>query len=60
LNATSPRRYGYVRAEIDGRFNRRALIDDRIREIVRLVESIVIDNANRLTSCLVLATQEPS
>lgn len=41
-------------------FNRFALIDDRIREIVRLNESIVIDNANRLTSCLMLATQEPS
>jgi hypothetical protein len=33
------------------------LIDDRIREIVRLGESIVIDNAERLTSCLVLATE---
>jgi DNA-binding transcriptional ArsR family regulator len=51
---------GYVRAEVDGRFNRYALIDDRIREIVRLGESIVIDNADRLTSCLVLATEEPS
>lgn len=51
---------GYVRAEVDGRFNRYALIDDRIREIVRLGESIVVDNADRLTSCLVLATQEPS
>jgi DNA-binding transcriptional ArsR family regulator len=51
---------GYVRAEVDGRFNRYALIDDRIREIVRLGESIVIDNADRLTSCLVLATEERS
>jgi ArsR family transcriptional regulator, cadmium/lead-responsive transcriptional repressor len=51
---------GYVRAEVDGRFNRYTLIDDRIREIVRLGESIVIDNADRLTSCLVLATEEPS
>jgi DNA-binding transcriptional ArsR family regulator len=50
---------GYVRAEVDGRFNRYALIDDRIREIVRLGESIVLDNADRLTSCLVLATEEP-
>jgi len=50
---------GYVRAEVDGRFNRYTLIDDRIREIVRLGESIVIDNADRLTSCLVLATEEP-
>ena len=51
---------GYVRAEVDGRFNRYTLIDDRIREIVRLGESIVIDNADRLTSCLVLATEERS
>jgi DNA-binding transcriptional ArsR family regulator len=51
---------GYVRAEVDGRFNRYTLIDDRIREIVRLGESIVIDNADRLTSCLVLATEQPS
>jgi hypothetical protein len=51
---------GYVRAEVDGRFNRYTLIDDRIREIVRLGESVVIDNADRLTSCLVLATEEPS
>jgi DNA-binding transcriptional ArsR family regulator len=51
---------GYVRAEVDGRFNRYTLIDDRIREIVRLGESIVVDNADRLTSCLVLATDERS
>ncbi len=51
---------GYVRAEVDGRFNRYTLIDDRIREIVRLGESIVIDNADRLASCLVLATEERS
>jgi hypothetical protein len=51
---------GYVRAEVEGRFNRYTLIDDRIREIVRLGESIVIDNADRLTSCLVLATEQPS
>lgn len=49
---------GYVRAEVDGRFNRYTLIDDRIREIVRLGESIVLDNADRLTSCLVLATED--
>ena len=49
---------GYVRAEVDGRFNRYTLIDDRIREIVRLGESIVLDNADRLTSCLVLAAEE--
>ena len=49
---------GYVRAEVEGRFNRYTLIDDRIREIVRLGESIVLDNADRLTSCLVLATED--
>jgi ArsR family transcriptional regulator, cadmium/lead-responsive transcriptional repressor len=48
---------GYVRAEVDGRFNRYTLVDDRIRQIVKLGESIVIDNADRLTSCLVLATE---
>jgi DNA-binding transcriptional ArsR family regulator len=49
---------GYVRAEVDGRFNRYTLIDDRIREIIRLGESIVLANADRLTSCLVLATED--
>jgi DNA-binding transcriptional ArsR family regulator len=49
---------GYVRGEVEGRFNRYTLIDDRIREIIRLGESIVLDNADRLTSCLVLATEE--
>jgi DNA-binding transcriptional ArsR family regulator len=51
---------GCVRAEVDGRFNRYTLIDDRIRQIVQLGESIVIDNADRLTSCLVLATEKRS
>ena len=50
---------GYVRAEVDGRFNRYTLIDERIREIVQLGESIVVDNADRQTSCLVLAAEEP-
>jgi DNA-binding transcriptional ArsR family regulator len=49
---------GYVRGEVDGRFNRYSLIDDRVREIIRLGESIVLDNADRLTSCLVLATED--
>jgi len=48
---------GYVRVQVEGRFKRYTLIDERIREIVRLGESIVIDNADRLTSCLVLATE---
>ena len=49
---------GYVRGEVDGRFNRYTLVDDRIRDIVRLGESIVVDNADRLTSCLVLAVED--
>ena len=49
---------GYVRAEVEGRFNRYALVDDRIREILATGESIVRDNADRLTSCLILATEE--
>jgi DNA-binding transcriptional ArsR family regulator len=49
---------GYVHAEVDGRFNRYALVDARIREILSMGESIIRDNADRLTSCLVLATEE--
>ena len=49
---------GYVLGEVDGRFTRYRLIDDRVREILRLGEEIVHDNADRLTSCLVLATEE--
>ena len=48
---------GYVRAEAEGRFNRYRLVDPRIREIIGTAESIVRDNANRLTSCLVLAAE---
>lgn len=47
---------GYVRAEVEGRFNRYQLVDPRIREILNTGESIVRDNSDRLTSCLVLAT----
>lgn len=49
---------GYVDATVDGRFNRYRLIDERVREILRLGEDIVRDNADRLTSCLVLGTEE--
>jgi len=48
---------GYVRADVEGRFNRYRLVDERVRDIVRLGEAIVRDNADRLTSCLVLATE---
>lgn len=48
---------GYVLAVADGRFNRYQLIDGRVRDILAGAESIVRDNANRLTSCLVLATE---
>lgn len=48
---------GYVEATVDGRYNRYRLVDERVREILRLGESIVRDNAERLTSCLVLASE---
>ena len=51
---------GYVRAEVVGRYNRYTLVDDRIRDIIMAGESVVRDNADRLTSCLVLATEERS
>jgi ArsR family transcriptional regulator, cadmium/lead-responsive transcriptional repressor len=49
---------GYVEATVDGRFNRYRLIDERVRQIVRLGEEIVRDNGERLSSCLVLATED--
>ncbi len=49
---------GYVQAEVAGRFNRYRLVDERIREILTLGEAVVRDNADRLTSCLVLATED--
>ena len=48
---------GYVEARVDGRYSRYRLIDDRVRQILRLGEGIVRDNADRLTSCLVLGTE---
>ena len=48
---------GYVEARAEGRFNRYRLIDERVREIVRLGEEIIRDNADRLGSCLVLASE---
>lgn len=48
---------GYVLAVADGRYNRYQLVDPRVREIFANAESIVRDNAERLTSCLVLATE---
>lgn len=48
---------GYVVALADGRFNRYQLVDPRVREILADAESIVRENAERLTSCLVLATE---
>ena len=50
---------GYVEARAEGRYNRYRLVDERVREILRLGEAIVRDNATRLTSCLVLATETP-
>jgi len=49
---------GYVEARAEGRYNRYRLVDERVREILHLGEAIVRDNATRLTSCLVLATEE--
>lgn len=49
---------GYVVATVDGRFNRYQLIDHRIREILAAAESIVRENEARLTSCLVLGTED--
>lgn len=48
---------GYVLATVDGRFNRYQLVDSRVREILVAAESIVRDNEDRLTSCLVLGTE---
>ena len=48
---------GYVLAIVEGRHNRYRVVDPRIREIVGAAESIVRDNATRLSSCLVLATE---
>jgi DNA-binding transcriptional ArsR family regulator len=48
---------GYVEARAEGRYNRYRLVDERVREILRLGEAIVRDNASRLTSCLVLGTE---
>ncbi len=49
---------GFVRADVEGRFNRYRLVDYRVAEIVRLGEAIVRANADRLASCLVLATED--
>ena len=48
---------GYVVGTVDGRFNRYQLVDPRVREILAAAESIVRDNEDRLTSCLVLGTE---
>jgi DNA-binding transcriptional ArsR family regulator len=50
---------GYVEARVEGRYNRYRLVDERVREILRLGEAIVRDNATRLSSCLVLASEKP-
>lgn len=50
---------GYVEARAEGRFNRYRLVDERIREILSLGEAVVRENAERLTSCLVLTSEQP-
>ena len=49
---------GYVRATVEGRHNRYEIVDPRIREILANAEAIVRENADRLSSCLVLATED--
>lgn len=49
---------GYVEGQVDGRYNRYRLVDERVREILHLGEGVVRDNAERLSSCLVLAAEE--
>ena len=48
---------GYVIATVEGRHNRYRVVDPRIREILAHAELIVRENATRLSSCLVLATE---
>jgi len=48
---------GYVLATVDGRHNRYRVVDPRIAAILADAESIVRENADRLNSCLVLATE---
>ena len=48
---------GFVIAIADGRYNRYQLVDERVRSILSDGESVVRQNADRLTSCLVLAME---
>ncbi|MEJ7697374.1 MAG: metalloregulator ArsR/SmtB family transcription factor [Candidatus Limnocylindrales bacterium] len=48
---------GYVVGTVDGRFNRYQLVDPRVSAILAEAESIIRDNEDRLTSCLVLGTE---
>lgn len=48
---------GYVSATVEGRYNRYEIVDPRVREILADAESIIRENADRLSSCLVLATE---
>jgi DNA-binding transcriptional ArsR family regulator len=48
---------GYVLATVDGRYNRYQLVDERIRSLLADAEAVVRENEDRLTSCLVLATE---
>ena len=48
---------GYVLATVDGRYNRYELVDERIRSLLVDAEAVVRENEDRLTSCLVLATE---
>ncbi len=48
---------GFVIATVEGRYNRYQLVDDRIRSLLVNAEAVVRENEDRLTSCLVLATE---
>ena len=51
---------GFVIATVEGRYNRYQLVDDRIRSLLVNAEAVVRENEDRLTSCLVLATEPGS
>jgi len=48
---------GFVSVQPEGRFSRYQLVDEGVRKILRQGEAIVRANANRLSSCLILATE---
>ena len=49
---------GFVLGTVEGRHTRYQVIDPRIRAILGDAEAVVRENATRLSSCLVLATED--